>query len=126
MLKRSISIASVIGLVLVGTVASTVAATAHPSHSRAVKAVYRVTPLVSDRPSKARIVDPNLVNAWGLAAGPTTPWWVADNGTDVSTLYDGTGTPRSLVVSVEGAPTGLVFNGGPGFVVCWLPVPCCF
>jgi hypothetical protein len=45
--------------------------------------------LVSDIPGVARITDPNLVNPWGLAAGPATPLWVADNGTDVSTLYSG-------------------------------------
>jgi uncharacterized protein (TIGR03118 family) len=78
---------------------------------------YHRTKLVSDQPGEAAHQDPNLVNAWGLAAGPTTPWWVADNGTDKSTLYDGTGTARSLVVDVPGAPTGLVFNGTPGFVV---------
>jgi uncharacterized protein (TIGR03118 family) len=78
---------------------------------------YTVTPLVSDQPGVAPFLDPNLVNAWGLVAGPTTPWWVADADADVSTLYGGDGTPRSLVVSVEGGPTGLVFNGGSGFVV---------
>jgi uncharacterized protein (TIGR03118 family) len=78
---------------------------------------YEVTNLVSDVPGAAARLDPNLVNAWGLAAGPTTPWWVADNGTDVSTLYDGNGTPIPLVVNVAGAPTGLVFNGGSNFVV---------
>src|SRR5207253_9152541 len=61
--------------------------------------------------------DPDLVTAWGLAAGPTTPWWVADNGMDVSTLYTGDGSPIPLVVQVAGAPTGLVFNGGRRFVV---------
>src|SRR6185437_2062093 len=47
----------------------------------------------------------------------STPWWVADNGTDVSTLYDGNGNARPLVVTVEGGPTGTVFNGGSAFVV---------
>jgi uncharacterized protein (TIGR03118 family) len=46
-----------------------------------------------------------------------TPWWVADNATNVSTLYMGTGDPVPLVVSVAGSPTGTVFNGGPHFVV---------
>jgi len=58
-----------------------------------------------------------LVNAWGLAASSTSPWWVADNGTNVSTLYDATGNPRPLIVNVPGAPTGTVFYGGAGFVV---------
>jgi uncharacterized protein (TIGR03118 family) len=78
---------------------------------------YKMTRLVSDRPGVAEQLDPNLVNAWGLVAGPTTPWWVANNGTNTSTLYDGTGSPIPLVVDVAGAPTGIVFNGGSGFVV---------
>jgi uncharacterized protein (TIGR03118 family) len=78
---------------------------------------YRVANLVSDQPGVAAHLDPNLVNAWGLVAGPSTPWWVADNGTNVSTLYDGHGSAIPLVVTVGGAPTGTVFNGGPGFVV---------
>ena len=74
--------------------------------------------LVSDGAVQADIVDPALVNAWGLAASATSPWWVADNGTDSSTLYNGnTGARLGLRVGVAGAPTGLVFNGGAGFVV---------
>src|SRR5438034_7899337 len=78
---------------------------------------FAVTNLVSDQPGVAAHTDPNLVNAWGLVAGPSTPWWVADNGKDVSTLYAGDGGPVPLVVQVAGAPTGIVFNGGSGFVV---------
>lgn len=78
---------------------------------------YVVQPLVSDVATMAPVFDPNLVNGWGIAAGPTTPWWVSDNGTDKSTLYDGTGTPRPLVVDVVSAPTGVVFNGGTEFIV---------
>jgi uncharacterized protein (TIGR03118 family) len=55
--------------------------------------------------------DSSLVNGWGLTAGPTTPWWVADNHTDSSTLYSGTGVKSALTVSVPGGPTGTVFNG---------------
>lgn len=79
--------------------------------------------LVSDVPGAAELRDPNLVNAWGLSFGPTSPAWIADNGTDVSTLYAGAVGPtpvtqRPLVVSIPGgAPTGTVFNGSPGFVV---------
>jgi uncharacterized protein (TIGR03118 family) len=78
---------------------------------------YKLTRLVSDKPGVAAQTDPNLVNAWGLVAGPTSPWWVANNGTDTSTLYDGAGTPLPLIVNVAGAPTGTVFNGGSGFLV---------
>ncbi len=72
--------------------------------------------LVSDGFVPAERVDPNLVNGWGITRGPATPWWVSDNGTGTSTLYDGDGVPRPLVVSVTGAggqpaaPTGVVFN----------------
>jgi len=79
--------------------------------------------LVSDGAVPEGLVDPNLVNAWGLASSPTSPWWISDNGTGRSTLYNvGTGS-IPLIVTVPGAmgkrsaPTGLVFNGGTGFVV---------
>src|SRR5438093_2659900 len=78
---------------------------------------YTVTNLVADTTGVAPTTDPNLVNAWGLVAGPETPWWVANNHSDTSTLYDGDGHPFSLVVKVAGAPTGAVFNGSSGFVV---------
>ena len=85
-------------------------------HHRRANA-YVVTNLVSDGFVPAAHTDPNLVNGWGITAGPTTPWWVANNGTDTSTLYDGTGAARPLVVNVPGAPTGTVFNGTSDFVV---------
>jgi uncharacterized protein (TIGR03118 family) len=56
--------------------------------------------------------DGDLVNAWGLARSPKSPWWVADNGTGVSTLYTANGTKVPLTVAIpEGEPTGAVFNG---------------
>jgi uncharacterized protein (TIGR03118 family) len=78
---------------------------------------YVVHNLVSDGTIPADHVDTNLVNAWGLSRSATSPWWVADNGTNLSTLYNGSGMPQSLVVHVPGAPTGTVYNGGPSFVV---------
>src|SRR4029450_12776036 len=78
---------------------------------------YTVANLVSDQPGVAAHLDPNLVNAWGLAAGPMTPWWVADADANVSTLYQAEGAALPLVVDVPGGPTGLVFNGSGGFVV---------
>ena len=84
---------------------------------------YQQTNLVSDVAGAARLTDPNLVNPWGLAFGPTTPAWVADNGADAATLYNGgfdhnPPAAQPLVVSIPGgAPTGQVFNGGDGFVV---------
>ena len=75
------------------------------------------TNLVSDVAGVAPNTDPNLINPWGLVAGPNTPFWVSDNRTNVSTLYDGQGTPQSLVVAIPSVngkpsrPTGVVFNG---------------
>lgn len=79
--------------------------------------------LVSDGAVPADLVDPNLVNAWGLVSGPMTPWWIADNGTGRSTLYNVSTGAIALIVAIPGAmgqqsaPTGIVFNGGTGFVV---------
>jgi uncharacterized protein (TIGR03118 family) len=83
--------------------------------------VFKQRNLVSDIAGVARITDRNLVNPWGLAAGPSTPLWVADNGTGVSTLYSGAlgrGIPAivPLVVTIPGgAPTGIVFNPTSAF-----------
>ena len=75
--------------------------------------------LVSDGAIPADITDGSLVNPWGLAASASSPWWVANNQTGTSTLYNGnTGAKQALEVTVPGAPTGLVFHGGTtGFVV---------
>jgi uncharacterized protein (TIGR03118 family) len=63
----------------------------------------------------AKHVDPQLVNPWGLVYGPGSPFWISDQGTGLSTLYDGTGVKQSLVVTVppasgKGSPTGIVYN----------------
>jgi len=79
--------------------------------------------LVSDGFVPADHINPDVVNAWGLVSGPTTPWWIVDNGTGKSTLYNvATGTfPLTVTVpgagGAQGNPTGIVFNGGSGFVV---------
>ena len=78
---------------------------------------YTMTDLVGDMTGGGAQVDPHLVNPWGLVAGPSTPWWIADNATGLSTLYTGMGAVLPLVVTVPGAPTGIVFNGGTGFVI---------
>lgn len=69
--------------------------------------------LVSDLPGLAKTTDPNLVNPWGIAYSPTGPFWISDNGTGVSTLYNGSGQATPLVVTIPGGkPTGVAFNGG--------------
>jgi uncharacterized protein (TIGR03118 family) len=75
--------------------------------------------LVSDDTTliPADFPDPDLINAWGLAAGAMSPWWVADAEVGKSTIYDAAGVKQGLVVTVPGNPTGLVSYGGAGFVV---------
>lgn len=84
-----------------------------------VPAHYVQTNLVSDVAGTAAATDAHLVNPWGLSRSATSPWWVSDNGTGLSTLYNGAGAVQSLVVTVPNvagvkdpaAPTGTVFNG---------------
>jgi uncharacterized protein (TIGR03118 family) len=73
--------------------------------------VYFVHNLVTDTATGAPTTDANLVNGWGLSAGPTTPWWTSNNGTNTTTLYNGAGAKQALTVAVAGGPTGTVFNG---------------
>ena len=68
-------------------------------------------------PTLAPLTDPDLRNAWGLTSGPTTPWWVSDNGTNKSTLYNAAGVKQGLIVAVAGGPTGTVFNTTAGFIL---------
>jgi uncharacterized protein (TIGR03118 family) len=83
---------------------------------------YQQTNLVSDIMGMAPVHDPNLKNPWGLTRSSGSPWLVANNNSGTSTLYDGGGNPKSLVVTVpppgfapgtQSAPTGVVFNGSP-------------
>jgi uncharacterized protein (TIGR03118 family) len=86
---------------------------------------YTQTNLVSNT-GIAPVNDPNLQNAWGLVAGPGTPWWVSNNAGGTATLYsvDPTGTTATIVPLVvtipnapsqpaPGSPTGVMFNGSP-------------
>jgi uncharacterized protein (TIGR03118 family) len=106
-------------------------AAARPGVTEANGGQYVQRNLVSDGAIPAEHTDPNLVNAWGITFRGTSPWWVSDNGTGVTTLYNGEGvaqfpppvSPSPLVVNVIGAggalaaPTGNVSNTGSGFVV---------
>jgi len=85
--------------------------------------------LVSDIRGRADHFDPNLVNPWGISFNPTGPFWISDNGTGVTTVYDGHGRPapmgKPLIVTIPpplggtppSAPTGQVFNGTGGFAL---------
>ena len=74
--RRNLSSAAALAAVAILVTAVLVASAAAANRN-----AFQVTNLVSDQPGVAASVDPNLVNAWGLASLPTSPWWVADNGT---------------------------------------------
>ena len=86
--------------------------------------LYQQVNLVTDDKTvhPAPVEDPNLVNAWGVSFGPSTPFWVSDNETGLSTLYSvnpvtDTTTKVGLEVHTGGAghPTGQAFNPSSGF-----------
>jgi uncharacterized protein (TIGR03118 family) len=89
---------------------------------------FTTTNLVADTAGTAALTtDAHLVNPWGIAFGPTTAIWVANNRAATATQYDGNGKAQPatpLVVnfapSTGGAafnPTGIVFNASSDFVV---------
>lgn len=92
--------------------------------SNAALAQYQLTNLVSSQKGSAEHTDPLLVNAWGLTYAAGGPFWISDNGSGWSTLYDGNGIKQGLQVVVPsasgqgpGSPTGVVFNGSQDFQV---------
>jgi uncharacterized protein (TIGR03118 family) len=94
-----------------------------PAHADDSGPRFREVDQVSNQAGKANLQDTNVVNAWGLALGPATPLWVANNGTNTATLYSGgiNGAPVGkvgLTVTIDGgAPTGQVFNDTSSFMV---------
>jgi len=90
--------------------------------SSAARAQYQLTNLASNQFATAKHDDPLIVNAWGLTYGPGSPFWISDEGSGWSTLYNGQGMAKSLRVLVPsasgagpGSPTGIVFNGSSDF-----------
>ena len=80
--------------------------------------------LVSDIPGFAAVTDPHLVNPWGMSTSASSPFWVTDNTTGLSTLYNGSGAITAVVVTIPAAktgataaPTGQVNNSTTGFVL---------
>jgi uncharacterized protein (TIGR03118 family) len=85
---------------------------------------YTQVNLVANTSGVAPVTDPHLVNPWGMSRSSGSPWWISDNGTGLSTLYNGAGVINSLVVTIPkanpasktfptGTPTGTVANGSP-------------
>jgi uncharacterized protein (TIGR03118 family) len=100
----------------------------HHHHEHEEEVAFTQTNLVADSSNtpgatSTTTIDPNLINPWGVADSPTGPFWVSDNGTGVTTIYDGAGMPAGpklvTVAALPGEdhsnPTGQVFNGGGGF-----------
>ena len=87
------------------------------SRAWSANTVYLQTNLVSDIPGLAQATDPNLKNPWGNSFSATGAFWVANGGSNTSTLYQGTGsTVNARVVAVAGGPTGTVINSTTDFV----------
>jgi uncharacterized protein (TIGR03118 family) len=85
---------------------------------------YTQVNLVANTSGIAPVTDPNLVNPWGISRTSGSPWWISDNGTGLSTLYNGAGAINPLVVTIPkadpnsktfptGTPTGTIANASP-------------
>lgn len=116
-LARAAVLVAVGAALLLGLSAGPAAARNRDRHRN--QGSYVETPIVSDQPGVAPVTDPNLVNPWGLSFGPTTPLWVANNGTSTSTLYSSNPAPakQPLVVTTQPGPTGTVFNDTTEFAL---------
>ena len=79
--------------------------------------IYLQTNLASDVPGMAPNLDPNLKNPWGVSFTNTSPFWVSNQVTNTSTLYNGAGTPQALIVTTPPSPTGQVANGTTDFLL---------
>ena len=64
---------------------------------------YNQTNLVSSASGIGRVTDNALVDPWGLSRASSNVWWVSDNDTGLSTLYNGAGVKNSLVVTIPSA-----------------------
>jgi uncharacterized protein (TIGR03118 family) len=145
-LIRQLGAATVIAIVTASM------AIARDDDSRGERDGYAVTPLVSNLSGHAAKQDAILQNAWGVAFSPAgSPFWVNDNATGCSTLYDGVGVKNlTLQVSIPlpgnfvpttscqpknpdkpsnpapAAPTGIVWNPAASFVVPGTKIPAVF
>src|ERR1700689_3808153 len=110
-MKMFLSLATAASLTLSGV------SSAHAQH-------YTQVNLVANTSGVAPVTDPHLVNPWGLSRTSSSPWWVSDNGTGLSTLYNGAGAINPLVVTIPkadpnnkafptGTPPGTIANASP-------------
>lgn len=93
--------------------------------SPAIAGSITQTNLTSDGAITAKVIDPNLKNPWGMSYSAGGPFWVSDNATGLTTVYNGNGQIQHLVVTIPaagggtgtGSPTGQVFNATSDFSV---------
>ncbi len=92
--------------------------------SSAALAQYQLTNLDSNQAKTAKFMDPLQVNGWGLARSSGSPFWVSDQGSGWSTIYNGKGVKQGLEVLIPsatgagpGQPTGIVVNGSSDFQI---------
>src|SRR4051794_10599214 len=100
--RRSVRrVALLAALVLAGIgVAGTLALGSGPRNA------YVVHRLVSDERTRAPLADRRLVNAWGLVASGTGPWWTGNEGSSTSNLYSGGGGQQPLTREGPRGPAG--------------------
>lgn len=94
----------------------------HAHHQHTASTTFTQTNLISDTPGQAQQTDPNLINPWGVSYGPSSPFWISENGTGLSSIDSLTSgnvtlnaigpitiaTPSADVTTAS--PTGQVFN----------------
>jgi len=106
MLRRAFPVTFLLGLLLIFV-------------SSSALAQYQLTALDSNQVKQStNPADSQIVNAWGLAVSPGSPWWVSDNGSGWATIYNGAGVKQGLEVEIPpapkagpiGLPTGMVWN----------------
>jgi uncharacterized protein (TIGR03118 family) len=95
-----------------------------PSILLAQQTGYKQTNLVANVAGVANHTDAQLTNPWGISFSPGSPFWIANNHSGTSTLYDAQGNKQQLVVTIPsasvspcspGCPTGTVANSSTDF-----------
>ena len=109
-------------ITLVSAVLGVSAAPAHAEDDGHRVTVTQTNLVANNDTYGAALVDPALLNAWGISKFPTSPVWVSNNHSSNSTLYTGGSaanpagvTKVGLTVTMDGSPTGQVANAAPGF-----------
>src|ERR1700744_163396 len=93
------SVAAQLGVVCAFTVVACGGSGGGAGQAPPAAAGFTDTALVSNNTSvvaSEKTIDGNLQNPWGLALGPSMPFWIADNNNNLSTLYSGIGANQTL------------------------------